>query len=132
MTTARVDAEFTAFVKDAEPRLPYGLAAAYGVEVADGLNWTINDALPGSCVSFYHLTAGWVCMSEPIDEFTLDLWTSPDGLTWDEVDTTSLPSPANLGGTGFSSTQQQVGDDTVVMRVTAGAGKTVTWVIQFL
>lgn len=33
MTTARVDAEFTAFVRDAEPRLSYALAAAYGVEV---------------------------------------------------------------------------------------------------
>jgi hypothetical protein len=97
---------------------------------ADGLNWSINDALPESCVSFYYLTAGWVCTSEP-DEFILELWTSPDGLTWDEVDTTSLPSPADLGGTGFSSTQQQIGDDAIVMRVTADAGKTVTWVIQF-
>lgn len=33
MTTARVDAEFTAFVREAEPRLSYALAAAYGVEV---------------------------------------------------------------------------------------------------
>ena len=30
---AEVDAEFTAFVKEVEPRLSYALAAAYGVEV---------------------------------------------------------------------------------------------------
>lgn len=33
MTIAQVDAEFTAFVVEAEPRLSYALAAAYGVEV---------------------------------------------------------------------------------------------------
>ena len=33
VTTAQVDAEFTAFVEGVEPRLSYALAAAYGVEV---------------------------------------------------------------------------------------------------
>jgi RNA polymerase sigma factor (sigma-70 family) len=33
VTIAQVDAEFTAFVEEAEPRLSYALSAAYGVEV---------------------------------------------------------------------------------------------------
>lgn len=33
VTTAQIDAEFTAFVEGVEPRLSYALAAAYGVEV---------------------------------------------------------------------------------------------------
>lgn len=33
VTTAQVNAEFTAFVERVEPRLSYALAAAYGVEV---------------------------------------------------------------------------------------------------
>lgn len=98
----------------------------------DGLNWTIYDDLPEHCSNIYRLAAGWVCTSDPADQFTLDVWTSPDGLTWDEVITTGLPSPADLSGTGFSSTSRQAGDDTIILHVTTDAQpETRIWVIQF-
>ena len=98
----------------------------------DGLNWTIYDDLPEHCGNIYRLAAGWVCTSDPLDQFTLDVWTSPDGLTWDEIITTGLPSLAELSGTSFSSTSRQAGDDTIILHVTTDAQpETRIWLIQF-
>jgi hypothetical protein len=97
----------------------------------DGLNWIIRDELPEICGEIYRLAAGWVCTSSPVDQFTLDVWTSPDGTAWEEIATAGLPPMSDLEGSG-GGTSVQVGDDTIVIQVTTDAQpETRVWVIQF-
>jgi hypothetical protein len=98
----------------------------------DGLVWTIIDDVPEICGDIYRIEAGWVCVSNPVGVFTLDVWTSSDGIAWEEVITTGLPSPADLAGESGSGSTMRVGDKLIVIQLTPDARpETRLWVIQW-
>jgi hypothetical protein len=100
----------------------------------DGLNWIILNTLPETCEDMYSLEAGWLCTTGPFADPTLGVWTSPNGMAWEEVITTGIPPIVRIVDNEMSgsSTSLEVGDNAIVIWVKSDAETEASlWVIEF-